>query len=69
MGGKTGHLTGLSPKGNYDWFVGYATDGKKQVALAALTINEENWRVKASYLGRQFIESYFKKINVVEGKP
>lgn len=66
MGGKTGHLTGLSPKGNYDWFVGYATDGKKQIALAALTINEENWRVKSSYLARQFIEGYFKKIQITE---
>lgn len=68
MGGKTGHLTGLSPKGNYDWFVGYATDGKKQIALAALTINEENWRVKASYLARQFIESYYKTVPIAEGK-
>lgn len=62
MGGKTGHLTGLSPKGNYDWFIGYATDGKKKIALAALTINEDTWRVKASYLARQFFESYFKTI-------
>ncbi len=69
MGGKTGHLTGLSPKGNYDWFVGYATDGKKQVALAALTINEETWRVKSSYLARQFFESYFRKVSLPEGKP
>jgi cell division protein FtsI/penicillin-binding protein 2 len=62
MGGKTGHLTGLSPKGNYDWFIGYATDGKKKIALAALTINEDTWRVKASYLARQFFEKYFKTV-------
>lgn len=68
MGGKTGHLTGLSPKGNYDWFIGYATDGKKKIALAALTINEDTWRVKASYLARQFFESYFKTIQWPAGK-
>ncbi len=69
MGGKTGHLTGLSPKGNYDWFIGYATDGKKRVAIAALTINEDTWRVKASYLARQFFEGYFKTIKTTEPKP
>lgn len=68
MGGKTGHLTGLSPKGNYDWFIGYATDGKKRVALAALTINEDTWRVKASYLARQFFEGYFKTVIVPANK-
>ncbi len=69
MGGKTGHLTGLSPKGNYDWFVGYATDGKKKIALAALTINEDTWRVKASYLARQFFEGYFKTVVNLENRP
>jgi cell division protein FtsI/penicillin-binding protein 2 len=68
MGGKTGHLTGLVPKGNYDWFVGYATDGKKKVALAALTINEDTWRVRASYLARQFFENYFKTVKFPDGK-
>jgi len=69
MGGKTGHLTGLSPKGNYDWFVGYATDGKKKIALAALTINEDTWRVKASYVARQFFEKYFKTVVASGNRP
>jgi beta-lactamase class D len=58
----------LVPKGNYDWFVGYATDGKKKVALAALTINEDTWRVRASYLARQFFENYFKTVKFPDGK-
>lgn len=59
MGGKTGSLTGTSPKGKYDWFVGYAKKGERSIAMAALTINEENWRVKSSYLARTAVESFF----------
>lgn len=60
IGGKTGSLTGIYPKGKYDWFVGYAAGSNRKIAVAALTINEENWRVKSSYLARSFIEGYFK---------
>lgn len=59
VGGKTGSLTGLYPKGKYDWFVGYATKGGRKIALAALTINEETWKVKSSVIARTFIEGYF----------
>ena len=60
VGGKTGSLTGYDPRGKYDWFVGYAELGTSQLALAALTIHEKQWRVKSSYLARRAIESYFK---------
>ncbi|NBX92025.1 MAG: penicillin-binding protein [Proteobacteria bacterium] len=60
MGGKTGSLTGNHPKGKYDWFVGYAKQGDRAIAMAALTINEENWRVKSSYLARSAVEQYFE---------
>ncbi len=59
IGGKTGHLTGELPRGKCDWFVGYARRGKAKIALAALTVNEENWRIKASYVARAFMEHYF----------
>ncbi len=61
IGGKTGSMTGLDPKGKYDWFIGYAksSDGKK-IAVSALTINEETWKVKSSFLAREFFEQYFK---------
>jgi cell division protein FtsI/penicillin-binding protein 2 len=60
VGGKTGSLTGMDPKGKYDWFVGYAHTGQKKIAFASLTIHEKKWRVKSSYLARRAIETYFK---------
>ncbi|MFZ9594491.1 MAG: penicillin-binding transpeptidase domain-containing protein [Bdellovibrionia bacterium] len=60
VGGKTGSLTGLSPKGKYDWFVGYAQSGSHRIAVSALTISEKQWRVKSSYLARRAIENYFR---------
>lgn len=61
IGGKTGSLTGTSPKGKYDWFVGYTMSARpdRRIAIAALTINEQTWKVKSSVLARTFIESYY----------
>jgi peptidoglycan glycosyltransferase len=59
VGGKTGHLKGTDPKGQCDWFVGYARLGKHRIAMAALTVNEHNWRVKSSYIAHSFIEHWF----------
>lgn len=60
VGGKTGSLTGLNPRGKYDWFVGYASLEGRKIAVAALTINEENWKVKSSLVARTCIETFFK---------
>lgn len=59
VGGKTGSLTGMDPQGKYDWFVGYGATGDQKIAVAALTISKEYWRVKSSYLARKSIEFYF----------
>lgn len=59
MGGKTGHLTGDNPRGRVDWFVGYASDEDKRIAIAALTVNKEFWTVKSSHLGQTLFKSYF----------
>ena len=59
VGGKSGSITGVYPKGKCDWFVGYARDGLRKVAFSALTINEKNWRVKSSYIVRRSIEELF----------
>ena len=58
--GKTGSLTGMSPKGRHDWFVGYgvAADGRR-IAFASLIINKEKWYVRSSYVARKFLEHYF----------
>lgn len=60
VGGKTGSLTGEDPPGKHDWFVGYATDGNRKIALAALTVHDRLWRVKSSYLARKAIETFFR---------
>lgn len=59
IGGKTGSLTGFSPKGRHDWFVGYAKKDGHTVAYASLIINKEKWYVRSSYVARQFIYHYF----------
>jgi peptidoglycan glycosyltransferase len=60
VGGKTGTLTGLDPKGKYDWFVGYAEYGGQKIAYASLTISEKVWRIKSSQVARHAIETFFK---------
>ena len=59
IGGKTGSLTGFSPKGRHDWFVGYAEKEGKRIAYASLIINKEKWYVRSAYVARQFIYHYF----------
>ena len=58
VGGKTGSLTGLHPKGKYDWFVGYGELGARKIAFAALCINKEKWYVKSARLARELLEFY-----------
>lgn len=65
VGGKTGSLTGMDPPGKYDWFVGYADDGKHKIAISALTIHQKQWRVKSSYLARRAIERFFSQAATV----
>jgi len=59
IGGKTGSLTGYSPKGRHDWFVGYAQKNGRKVAYASLIVNKEKWYVRSAYVARQFIYHYF----------
>ena len=60
VGGKTGSLTGFSPRGKYDWFVGFAQLGDRKIAFAALCINKEKWYVKSARLARELIEFHFR---------
>jgi peptidoglycan glycosyltransferase len=59
VGGKTGSLTGDSPPGKYDWFVGYAKAGSQKFAFCSLAIHGAQWRVKSSFLARLAIEQFF----------
>jgi cell division protein FtsI/penicillin-binding protein 2 len=60
MGGKTGSLMGTNPKGKTDWFVGYGRLGPRMIAVAAVTVNKNQWRVKSSYLAQKLIREYFE---------
>ncbi|MFN3453394.1 MAG: penicillin-binding transpeptidase domain-containing protein [Pseudobdellovibrio sp.] len=62
MGGKTGHFSGLNPRGRNDWFVGYASDGDNKVAIAAITVNVKKWTVKSSALAEMMFRKHFKTI-------
>ncbi|NDD90665.1 hypothetical protein EBZ37_01050 [bacterium] len=62
-GGKTGSLTGTNPAGKYDWFVGYGALAGRKIALAALTINKREWRIKSSVLARRAIETYLIQVS------
>jgi cell division protein FtsI/penicillin-binding protein 2 len=59
MGGKTGHLTGDNPAGRVDWFVGYALDEDRKIAVAAITVNKKFWTVKSAHLGQSMFRKYF----------
>lgn len=61
IGGKTGSLTGLEPRGKYDWFVGFLKTDASDIAVAALTINEKVWRVKSSYLASELFRNYLSQ--------
>ncbi len=64
VGGKTGSLSGLSPKGKYDWFVGFGEQGARKIAYAVLCINRQRWYVKSARLAREMLEFYFREIPV-----
>ncbi len=59
MGGKTGNLTGDDPKGRVDWFVGYASNGDRQIAIGTVTVNKKYWTVKSSYIGQTLFKKAF----------
>lgn len=60
IGGKTGTLDGWDPPGRYDWFVGFAENHGKKIAVSALCIHGP-WRgMKASKVARSAFEAFFK---------
>ena len=57
---KTGSINGKDPTGHYSWFAAYAPTDNPQIALVALVINQDKWKIKASYVGEQALEAFFK---------
>jgi cell division protein FtsI/penicillin-binding protein 2 len=58
---KTGSINGTDPKGHYTWFAAFAPIQEPRIALVALVINPDKWKVKASQVGEQALEEFFKK--------
>ena len=59
VGGKTGSLHGEEPSGKVDWFVGFGSDGRDKISIAAITVNKQFWTVKASYLAQSLFKKYY----------
>lgn len=57
---KTGSINGTDPQGHYNWFAAFAPVDEPQIALVALVINQDKWKIKASYVGEQALEAFFK---------
>lgn len=60
-GGKTGSLDGDSPPGRYDWFIGFASEAKRSLAIAVLCVHGSVRGIKASLIARRAFEIYFQK--------
>lgn len=61
IGGKTGSLTGTNPRGKTDWFVGYAMgENGEKLAIAAVTVHVNLWRVKSSILAQSVVRRHFR---------
>jgi len=58
---KTGSINGSDPKGHYSWFAAFAPLQNPQIALVALVINPDKWKIKASQVGQQALEEFFEK--------
>jgi cell division protein FtsI/penicillin-binding protein 2 len=58
---KTGSINGTDPKGHYSWFAAYAPIQNPRIALVALVINPDKWKIKASQVGKQALEEFFSR--------
>ncbi len=60
VGGKTGTLTGTSPKGLTTWFAGLAPLDNPEVAVAAVVMLEDHWHIKGPLLAAEGLYDYFE---------
>jgi len=59
VAGKTGSLSGWTPPVHFEWFAGVAPVGSPRLALAALVVNDSQWKIKGSYVGKEAFNAYF----------
>ncbi|GAB4364510.1 MAG: hypothetical protein Kow00128_06240 [Deltaproteobacteria bacterium] len=59
VAGKTGSVSGWSPRMRFEWFAGIAPVDGPMLSVAALVVNNGRWRIKGSYVGKEAFNSYF----------
>ncbi len=59
VAGKTGSLSGWTPRMRFEWFAGVAPVGDARLAVAALVVNNSRWKIKGSYVGKEAFSAYF----------
>ncbi|MBP2683032.1 MAG: penicillin-binding protein [Deltaproteobacteria bacterium] len=59
VAGKTGSLSGWTPTVHFEWFAGVAPVGSPRLALSALVVNDNRWKIKGSYVGKEAFNTYF----------
>ncbi len=62
VAGKTGSLSQKTPFRFYSWFIGFAPVEEPEVAIAALAVNGQQWKMKGATLARELLRWYFGKI-------
>ena len=50
---KTGSLSGWTPSVHFEWFAGVAPVGSPRLALSALVVNDNRWKIKGSYVEKE----------------
>jgi len=56
---KTGSLSGTTPPGRYEWFIGLAPADRPKVAIAVLVVQQKRWHTTGSQVGAQILNAIF----------
>lgn len=59
VAGKTGSLSGKSPDGRYEWFIGAAPADEPRIAVAVLLLQGDLWWRNASQIGAEVLRVVF----------
>lgn len=58
---KTGSINGSDPQGHYSWFAAFAPAHNPRIALVALVINQDKWKIKSAQVGEKALEEFFNQ--------
>jgi peptidoglycan glycosyltransferase len=64
VAGKTGSLSGTTPPGRYEWFIGLAPADHPKIAVAVLVVQQKRWHTTGSMIGAQVLNAIFCSGNV-----